>query len=155
MLRARQAADELAHGAHAVVVAAAVAVAVDGQEHLRLDLREAVDHAARAELRRGARPDRPEARAREERDQRLGDVGHVGDNPVAPPHAQLAQPRGHRRDSGGQLTPAERIELTELGEVEHGGLVRAGAGTQEVLGVVERGALEPARAGHALAREHA
>ena len=48
----------------AVELAPVVAVAVDRQQHLRLDLREAVDHAARAEVRRAARPDRAERRAR-------------------------------------------------------------------------------------------
>ena len=53
--------DRVDDGA-AVEVPAAVAVAVDGQQHLRLDLREAVDHRARAEVRRAARPDRAERR---------------------------------------------------------------------------------------------
>ena len=50
------------HDRGAVEVLAAVAVAVDREQHLRLDLGEAVDHAARAELGRGARPDRADAR---------------------------------------------------------------------------------------------
>jgi N-acyl-L-homoserine lactone synthetase len=40
-----------AHHVHAVEVPAVVAVAVDCDQHLRLDLREAVDHRARAEVR--------------------------------------------------------------------------------------------------------
>ena len=47
--------------------AVAVAVAVDGEQHRRLDLAEPVDHAARPELRRAARPDGAEGRGGEER----------------------------------------------------------------------------------------
>ena len=43
-----------ATASRAVVVAAAVAVAVDGEQHLRLDLREAVDDRLDAEVRRAA-----------------------------------------------------------------------------------------------------
>ena len=52
------AADHLA----AVEVLAAVAVAVDREEDLRLDLGEAVDDAGGAEVGRAARPDRADAR---------------------------------------------------------------------------------------------
>src|ERR1700722_2247191 len=58
---ARQLREDLADGGAAIEVLAAVPVAVDRQQHLRLELREAVDDAARAELRRRARPDRAEA----------------------------------------------------------------------------------------------
>ncbi len=46
----------------AVEVPAAVAVAVDGEQHLGLDLGEAVDDACRAEVGRAARPDRADRR---------------------------------------------------------------------------------------------
>ena len=72
---------------------AAVRVAVDRDQHLRLDLGEAVDHAARPELGRHAGPDRAEARGGQKPDERLGDVGQVGDDPIALRDAQLAQPR--------------------------------------------------------------
>ena len=48
----RQRGEQLLHDGEPVEVLASVAVAVHGQEHLRLDLREAVDHAAGAEVRR-------------------------------------------------------------------------------------------------------
>ena len=67
----------------AVDRAVAEAVAADRQQHRRLELHESVDDAAGAELGRAARPDRPEARRRRERHQRLGDVRHVGDDAVA------------------------------------------------------------------------
>ena len=61
----------------------AVAVAGDGEQHLRLELAEPVEHAADAELRRAGRPDRAEARGREEGDERLRDVRQVRDDAVA------------------------------------------------------------------------
>ena len=55
-----------------------------GQQHGGLDLAEPVDHAARAELRGAARPDRAQARGGQERHQRLGDVRQVGRPPGRP-----------------------------------------------------------------------
>ena len=88
-----------------VEVLAAVAVAVDREQHLRLDLREAVDHAAAAELGRRRRPDRAERGRGEERRDRLRDVRQVGRDAVAaarrrarpaprgsPPCARAARP---------------------------------------------------------------
>ena len=74
---------QLCHGLAAVEVLAAVAVAVDREEDLGLDLGEAVDHAGRAEVRRAARPHRADRGGREEGDDRLGDVRQVGDDAVA------------------------------------------------------------------------
>jgi hypothetical protein len=78
----RQLGDDL----EAVEAAAVVAVAVDGEQHRGLDLRQAVDHAAGAEVRRAARPRGPEAGGRQERGERLGDVGHVRGHAVGAPY---------------------------------------------------------------------
>ena len=51
------------------------------------ELRKAVEHPGGAEVRTTARPDRADARRREHRDQRLGDVRHVAGDPVADPDA--------------------------------------------------------------------
>ena len=85
----------------------AVRVAVDGQQHLRLDLGEAVDHAARPELGRDAGPDRAQAGRGQEGDQRLGAVGQVGDDAVALLHAQRLQARAHACDLFSQFAEAE------------------------------------------------
>ena len=47
---------------------AVVEVAVGGEQHLGLDLAEAVEHALHAEIGRARRPDRAEARRRQHRD---------------------------------------------------------------------------------------
>ena len=100
-----QAGDRLAP----VEVLAAVAVAVDREEDLGLDLGEAVDHAGRAEVGRAARPDGADAGGGEEGDDRLGDVRHVGDDPVAALDPQRAQPGGGRGDLRPQLAPAQLV----------------------------------------------
>ena len=69
------------------------AVAPDRQQHLRLELREPVDHAARAELGRAAHPDGAEARGRRERDRRLGDVRQVRGHAVARADAEPRETR--------------------------------------------------------------
>src|SRR5215204_7029205 len=69
---------QLGHDLHPVVVLAAVAVAVHGEENLRLYLLEAVHDAPCAEVRRTARPDRAYGRACQEGDDSLGHVGQVG-----------------------------------------------------------------------------
>ena len=125
--------DDLA----AVEVLAAVAVAVDREQDLGLDLGEAVDDAAGAEVRRAARPDRADARRREEGDDRLGDVGQVGGDAVAGADAELAQPRGDGRDLGAQLAPAQLVELAQLRGVQDRDLVVVLA-AEDVLGVVDR-----------------
>ena len=89
--QARQAVADRGDLLAAVDELVAVAVAGDGQQHLRLELAEPVEHAAHAELRRARRPDRAEAGAREEGDERLRDVRQVGDDPVARPDAEPLQ----------------------------------------------------------------
>ena len=82
----------------AVDRAVAEAVAADRQQHRRLELREAVDDAARAELGRAARPDRAEARRRRERHERLGDVRQVRDDAVARADAEPHEAGPRARD---------------------------------------------------------
>ena len=77
----------------AVEVAPAVAVAVDREQDLRLDLREAVDHAAGAELRRRRGPDRAQRGGGEEGGDRLEDVRQVGGDAVALADAERAPGR--------------------------------------------------------------
>src|SRR4029077_17533974 len=93
-LDGRQLLSELSDDLAPVELLAAVGVAVDRDQHLRRDLREPIDEAARAEVRRAARPDRPETRACEQSDERLGGVRDHRDDAVATPDAEPAQPRG-------------------------------------------------------------
>jgi hypothetical protein len=136
-----------------VEVAPVVAVAVDGEQDLRLDLREAVDDAAGAEVRRAARPDRTEARRRQERGDRLRDVRDVGRDAVAGPDAERAQPGrdpGHLR---AQLSPGDLGPLAQLGGVDDRQRLVALA-AERMLGVVHPRAGEPLGAGHAAVAQH-
>ena len=94
-----------------VEVAVAEAVAADGEQDLRLDLREAVDDAARAELRRARRPGRAEARGGDERDDGLRRVGQVADDAVARSDAEVQQPPP---GSGRPARAAPRTSATRL-----------------------------------------
>ncbi len=141
------------HFGAAVDRAVAVAVAADGEEHRRLELRQPVDDAARPELGCAARPDRTEARRRGECHERLRDVRQVRRDPVARPDAEADQAGTRPRDL--------RPELRE-GQVDRPAGLRAGDDcrqlavvlfTKQVLGEVQPRPGEPARARHRLGRE--
>ena len=85
----------------------APAVAGDGEQQLRLELAEPVEHAADAELRRAGRPDRAEARGREEGDERLRDVRQVRDDPVAGADSEPLQAGARARDLLAELAERE------------------------------------------------
>ena len=132
--------------ARAVVVAAAVPVAVHRQQHRRLDLREPIDHAARAELRRRARPDRADRGDGQQRDERLGDVRHVGDDAIAAPTPNARRPAATSATWARQLRPCQRVQLAQLRGVHDRDASGSRLAHQHVLGVVQLGALKPARA---------
>jgi hypothetical protein len=126
----------------------AVAVAVDRQQHLRVDLAEAVEDAAGAELRRARGPYRPEAGGGQKGHQRLGDVGQVGHDPVAPPDAEAGQAGPAPGDLTAQLTGSQVDRAPRLGPAEHGDLLLVAPFPQHMSGVVEPGGGKPAGAGH-------
>ena len=119
----------------AVEVLAAVAVAVDGEQHLGLDLREAVDTLA-GRSRASSGPDRAEAGGGEERDHRLGDVRQVGHDAVAALDAERAQAGGDARRPGRAARPrsARRARASRR---RAGSPSRRRPAGEDVLGVVE------------------
>ena len=142
VLDGRQPGADLGDLLAAVDVLGAVAVAGDGQQHLRLDLPEPVDHAAGAELRGAARPDRAQAGGGQERHQGLGDVRQVGHHPVAPADAEplqarrgpvrpgrAAAPRSARPGRGSASSPTPPPHRRPIRVVEQ---------PDRVLGVVQR-----------------
>ena len=68
-------------------------VAVDREQHLRVELAEPVEHRAHAELGGAGRPHRAEAGDGEERDDRLGHVRQQRDDAVALPRRRAAAAR--------------------------------------------------------------
>ena len=138
-----------AHGRHAIERLARVAIAVGGEQHLRRDLTEAIEHAARAEVRRTGRPDRAEARRREHRDHGFRQVRREARDAIAGLHAGGPQAVGDARRFAPQLAPRELPPLAALvTEDDRGSIVVA---AQEIFGVVQPRIDEPARAGHAVA----
>ena len=98
-LDGRQAGTDLGHGVCPVDGGGSVSIAVDGEQHLWLDLSQTIEHGLRAELRGTHHPCRAETRSGEQRDQGLLDVRRVGgdavtrsDAPVAPIRYGLARP---------------------------------------------------------------
>ncbi len=148
----RHLAHEPSDGLGAVEVLAVVAVAVDAEQDLRLDLREAIDHAGSAEVRRAARPHGADRRGRQEGDQRLGDVRQIGDHAVAALDAQLAERGGRTGHLLAELPPAQLAERAKLRRVQHGH-VGVALAAEDVLGVVELGPREPLGAGHHALRQ--
>ena len=150
--QARQGFHHLAEHPDAGEFLAAVPVAVAGDEHLRLDLGEPVDHASGAEIRRARGPDRAQARRGEQADDRLRHIRQQRRHPVATADAQCAQATGHPRHLGGELRVAEAASRASFGFKDYGRTVGIGPrGPQRVTGVVQRGALEPPYVGHDLA----
>ena len=138
-----------------VDVLVAVAVAADREQHLRLELAEPVEDAADAELRRARRPDRAEARGREERDERLGDVREVGDDAVAGADAEPLQAGARARDLVAELAERQLDGLARLRVRDDRDGVDVLVAAEHVLGVVQPRAGEPLGAGHLARAEHA
>ena len=106
---------------------AAVRVAVDGEEDPGLDLGEAVDDAADAELGGAARPHGSQAGRGQERHQGLGDVWQVGHHPVSALHAQTAKPGRHAGHLSAEVSVAHRGEGPGLVGEQDGGVIVAQA----------------------------
>ena len=134
---------------------AAVAVALGGQQHLRGDLREPVDHARRPEVGRARRPDGAEARRGEQADKRLRHVGQEGGDPVALGHPEHAQRVTDPGDLGGEFPVGQGPLRTvfRAGDDRRGAGV-ADRGPQCVARVVEGRPGEPLGVRHGAAGQH-
>ncbi len=151
-----QFAAQFGDGVAAVVLLAAVAVAVDGEQDDGFDLLEAVEDAAGAEVGRAGGPDAADGGGGEEGDHGLGDVREVAADAVAGAYAEGAQLGGEGADLAAQLGPGDGAWFVGLVDVQEGRFVRAGAGgAQGVFGVVEGRAGEPLGARHRAVAEHA
>ena len=137
------------------VFLAVVGVAVAGDEHRRLDLREPVDHAARAEVRRARRPDRAQAGRGEQADDRLGDVRQQGGDPVATAHSQPGQAARDARHLVRELAVGQAPGPGPFGIKDDRRTVGIRPrGPQRVTGVIQRGTAEPLDVRHDLAGQH-
>ncbi|CAM5535339.1 hypothetical protein SGRIM128S_00048 [Streptomyces griseomycini] len=140
----------------AVVLLAAVAVTVDGEQDDRFDLLEAVEDAAGAEIGRAGGPHAAHGRGGEEGDDGLRDVREVAADSVSGTHSQRAQLGREGADLAAQLGPGDGARVMDLVDVQEGRFVRAGRGrAQRVLGVVQGRAGEPLGARHRAVAQHA
>ena len=139
-----------AHALEHVELAPAVAVAVGDEQDLRLDLAEAVEHAAGAEIRRAGRPDDALRRARRARA-----------SPVSGMFGMKAATRSPgRRPSCASACAARDTSLVRLRVAdapleaalvpEHEGVALVAA-PQQVLGEIEARLGKPLRARHLVA----
>src|SRR5215831_572377 len=106
---------QLRHNRAPVKGLAIILIAIDSKKHLRLYLFEAIDDAARTEVRRTTRPDSAHARAGKKRYQGLRDIGHIGYYPVAALHSHSAQSPGHCTRLPAQLIPGDLDQFMPLG----------------------------------------
>ena len=162
VVHARQAVEDGAHDLHPVVLDAAVAIAVAGDQQLRLDLAKAVEHGDRPHVGRAHRPDGAEAGDGEEGHRRDRRVRQEGADPVPWPDAKRLQGCRQGAHLATQLRPAQLDPLAALAQAfvledegrMAGGVVRIGV-PEQVLRIVDPGPGKPARAGHRLVGEHA
>jgi hypothetical protein len=145
-----------------VVVPPGPGVAVAGQQHLGFDLAEAVEHRHRAHVGRADAPDRAQAGHGEEHRHRLRRVGQHGDDAIARLDTQTLQGAREGGDLGPQPRPGDLAQPAareqflvgkDDGRVA-GGVCGVGV-AEHLMREVDLRALEPARAGHHLAVEHA
>ncbi len=107
MLHAGQGSAQLGHHAQAIKVATAKRHAVTGNQHLGLNLFEAIQHRVGAHVRRANAPHPANAHGGQKRHHRLGYVGQVGRNPVPRLHPLRLQVQGERRHLLAQRRPAQ------------------------------------------------
>ena len=129
---------------------AVVPVAVHGEEHARLDLAEAVEHALHAEIGRARRPHRAQARRAQHRHDGLGHVRNVRRDAIARPRFPGLQRRGHPRRRRHQFRMRDAADEPVLAAKHEriAGIVGRAA-REQVFREIEARVRKPSGAGHA------
>ena len=150
---ARDAGEDVADPPERVDGGSVVAVAVRADEHLGLDLPEAVEHPLHPEVGRARGPHRPEAGRGEHRDDRLGEVREVAGDPVAGANPGRPEPLRGARDVVVELAPGDPpvVDAVDapgghLAPEDDGGPIVAAE--EEILCEVETRVRKPARPRH-------
>ena len=148
---------QLGDGLGPVDVAPSVVHAVAGDQHLGLDLLEAIEHGGGAHVGRAHAPDRAKAGHGQKADDRFGDVRQVNRHPVARLHAVRTQMQRQRGDLLAQRGPGQFLVIAALVAADEcskaGGM--GGCDMAEHLArVVELRPLEPAHTRHLGLAEH-
>ena len=137
------------HALEHVEVAPGIAVAVGDEQDLRLDLAEAVEHAAYAEIRRARRPDDALRQRGEREHPGLGHVRDKGRGAIARAQAQLRERlRGARHVAGEVGVAHAALEAALVPEHERVALVAA---PEQVLGEIQARVRKPLGAWHLVA----
>jgi hypothetical protein len=138
-------------------VAPAVTHAIAGDQHLGLDLPEAIEHRIGPHVGRADAPDPANAHHGEESDDRLRDVGQVGGHPVAWLQALRAQVQRQRGDLEPQLRPVQFALLPFFiaadQRLQAGRMGRADM-PEHLLRIVDLRAFEPCRSRHSAFGQH-
>ena len=140
-----------------VMPAAGVNDAVRGDQHLRLDLLEAVDHRGCAHVGRADAPDRTDARGGKEGDDGLGDIRKVGGDAIAGAHALCFQMEGEGRDLAAQFGPVRLSEHTVFAAADDRRLTRGLRRLDmphHLTRVIDLRPRKPDRARHLALRQH-
>jgi len=157
MLHAGQCVLEFLHHRHAVKVAATVAHPIDSDQHLGLDLFEAIEHGVGAHVGGADAPDTPHAHRGQEGNHGLGNVGQVRRHAVTGLHALRLQMQGHRGHLATQLGPADFAVFPLLVSADDGRKAGRMCGlymAQHLVGVVGLGSRKPDRPGHDVFGQH-
>lgn len=144
---------QLRHDVAPVVLLPGPPVAVHGDDHRRFDLAQAVQNAARTEVRRARRPHRTEARRGQQRDHRLRDVGQVRRDAVPGTDTQVPEGGRERIHLPTQLRGGDPARRPLLGDGDQRGPVPRRP-REHGLGVVQPRPLEPTRSRHGPGVEH-
>ncbi|MET4069515.1 hypothetical protein ABID58_004317 [Bradyrhizobium sp. S3.2.6] len=151
MLDARQRSPQLGDDVLAIMPASGIGDGVAGDQHLWLDLLEAVDHGGRGHVGRADAPDRADAGAGEKRNDGFGDVRQIGRDTVAGLDALVLQMQRERGRLALELRPAGLAELAVLAAADDRGQAGGMRGVdmpEHLPCVVHLRARKPDRARH-------
>ena len=157
----RQRRTQFGHDHRAVKIASAVGDAVTGNQHLGLDLLEAVQHRIDAHVRCANAPHAADAGGSQKRDHGLCNIRQIGRHAVARLHPMRLQMQRQRRDLTAQFGPAHVprcLPPQALFVMADDGRKASGLGridmAQYLACIVELGADKPARLWHRRAVAH-
>ena len=147
---ARQFCQQFARVRETVDLLPLVKIAVGDDEQARLDLAETIQHALRAEIRRGGRPDRADAGGRQHTDRRFRPVMDIGGDAVAGLDAFGTEKGGEARHALFQFAEGDVLPDAFLAPKNNRKIaVRPVA--QQIFGEIQPGIRKPFRPGHLVA----
>ena len=157
VLHAGQSIAQLLHHTHAVKISAAIAHPVYRDQHLGLDLFEAVEHGVGAHVGRANAPHTAHAGGGQKRHHGFGNVGQIRRHPVPRLHALGLQVQRHGSHLAAQFRPAHltaQAFFVVADDRQKPGLVRGLHMPQHLVRVVGLGSGKPLGARHDVVGQH-